>query len=299
VGRGFANQRFFLELYAGCGRLTAAVRNSGLDVAPPFERSSGEHFNIHHPGVLRQLKRWICQGRFWYIHFGTPCSSFSIASHGAPSDQSVRLGQKSLRVSLELIMLAHRHNVFWTLENPWSSGLFRQRSFLRVCKLTRAQGVCVDMCAYGAHYKKATGIVGTLPGLSGLQRLCTGGHTHEYLQGTVRTAEGSKWKSALAGRYPPALCRAWARVARAAAPPGARRSDGSPHAAWWGARLAAAAGSAISFAFSRLDLPADGCREWEADAPQWGGGAAFAAPCKARVPRGILVNIGAASPVTG
>jgi len=135
---------------------------------------------------------------------------------------------------------------------------------------------CVDMCACGAHYQKPTSIVGTLPNLETLQAVCQGGHVHEHLQGTVRTSHGSSWKTTLARKYPPALCRQWAALAAAAAPPEAKLRDGAPHAAWWGSYLAPFGGG--QFVLPKIELPRFGCIEWAADAPQWGGGSRYAPP---------------------
>ena len=50
-------------------------------------------------------------------------------------------------------------------------------------------------------------------------------HTHEHLEGTVGIIENGqlvrKWKTSLAGRYVPQLCRAWAALLRLHAPVGA------------------------------------------------------------------------------
>eukprot|EP00972_Heterocapsa_arctica_P046190 6814762-Heterocapsa_arctica.AAC.1 len=59
-------------------------------------------------------------------------------------------------------------------------------------------------------------------------------------RGPLRSAPPRRWRTALAGVYPPGLCRAWARVAKAAAPPGALRPsgrDGLPDLARWEDRL--------------------------------------------------------------
>ena len=72
---------------------------------------------------------------------------------------------------------------------------------------------------------KPTTLLGTLPGLDALGRRCKGNHWHEHLQGTVAIPlkEGghkTSWRTSLAGRYNPNLCRAWAQIARQAAPRG-------------------------------------------------------------------------------
>ena len=94
------------------------------------------------------------------------------------------------------------------------------------------------MCAYGAAWLKPTTVVGTLPGIANLERRCPGGLRHVILQGTVTFVENGKkencWRTSLAGRYPPRLCRAWAAIADAAAPASARADGGeAPLSEWW------------------------------------------------------------------
>ena len=99
------------------------------------------------------------------------------------------------------------------------------------------------MCAYGAAWLKPTSVVGTLPQLGKLERRCPGGLRHVILQGTVSFVENGVrtncWRTSLAGRYPPRLCRAWAALAEAAAPPAARIDDKGPALSeWWERSLA-------------------------------------------------------------
>ena len=65
-----------LELYAGRPRLTSALVEQGLRCVPPLELARGPQFEIHHPGVFRQLRMWITQRKLWYIHLGTPCTYY-------------------------------------------------------------------------------------------------------------------------------------------------------------------------------------------------------------------------------
>lgn len=57
-------------------------------------------------------------------------------------------------------------------------------------------------------------------------------HTHEHLEGTVGILENGqivrKWKTSLAGRYVPQLCRAWAVLLRQHAPAEAIRAVKRP-----------------------------------------------------------------------
>ena len=75
----------------------------------------------------------------------------------------------------------------------------------------------------GACYLKPTRLMGTLPDLESLGGGCMCQLPHEHLQGMTvfEDASGKRtsiWKTSLAGRCPPLLCRAAARLISRAAP---------------------------------------------------------------------------------
>jgi len=51
-----------LEIFAGCARLSGAVRESGLLTGCPFELEHGDWFNITCPRILRLVLTWIRTG---------------------------------------------------------------------------------------------------------------------------------------------------------------------------------------------------------------------------------------------
>ena len=136
-----------------------------------------------------------------------------------------------------------------------------------------------DACYFGAHFKKPTNIVGSLPSLSALNGRCRGGHWHDELRGTVKLGPGRHfWATSLAGAYSPCLCRSWRDLAVASA---------SKAQAWRGADEAAARlmrwdtllrsalrGDDKKIITGKLVLPVcptEPHREWPADADRWGG----------------------------
>ena len=60
--------------------------------------------------------------------------------------------------------------------------------------------------------RKDTRVLTNAP-LSYLSRMCSGNHVHVHCIGGVRTRQGWVKRSKLAGHYPTALCRAWAKHA--------------------------------------------------------------------------------------
>ena len=159
------------------------------------------------------------------LHLGTPCTRWSVARTSSASSTCAadRLGLLCARRSAVLIRLCHVHHVYGALENPASSKFLQWRPLRTQVERQRAVSVTLHMCAYGAAWLKPTTVVGTLP---------------------VTFVENGKkencWRTSLAGRYPPRLCRAWAALADAAAPANARADGGeAPLSEWWERGLAA------------------------------------------------------------
>ena len=266
-----------VELYAGCARLTAALRRAGVKTVVPFERDLGRRFDLDHPRVRKRVEHWIKTGAIWYLHLGTPCTLWSVARRSSQVHASKHPGFGAALYTLKLIRLCEKHHVVWTLENPASSGIFRWEPLERLAVKSKAKAVTFDCCAYGSIFMKPTTLLGTLPGLDALGRRCKGNHWHEHLQGTVTVPlkEGghkTSWRTSLAGRYNPNLCRAWAQIARQAAPRGGlgihAPSDGP---CLWEAELARDLGEPAGTGRPEPELPRGCPCEWAGAIKEWGG----------------------------
>ena len=71
-GRG----NFFLELFAGTGRLSGAIRNKGDAVLEPVEIMNDAAFDLRRREAQRLL-RWIKSGTSGFVHVSTPCTIWS------------------------------------------------------------------------------------------------------------------------------------------------------------------------------------------------------------------------------
>eukprot|EP00959_Pyramimonas_sp_CCMP1952_P215971 4517277-Pyramimonas_sp.AAC.1 len=69
-----------LQVFAACGRLSAASLSAGLHVAAPVDKDRGSHLDVLDGRVFSVLKKWIASRKIWYIHFGTPCTCWSQAT---------------------------------------------------------------------------------------------------------------------------------------------------------------------------------------------------------------------------
>ena len=190
--------KIFLEVFAGCGWLTAAFCERGLRSGLPIELRSGRHFDLLDPRVFEEICRWIRAGRVWMLQLGTPCTRWSVArtSSGSSTSATDRLGLLCARRSAALIRLCHAHHVYWTLENPASPKLLQWRPLRTQIERQRAVSVTLHMCAYGAAWLKPTTVVGTLPGFTNLGRCCPGGLRHVIFQGIVTFVENGKKETA-------------------------------------------------------------------------------------------------------
>ena len=227
-----------LELFSGCGRLSGAALDLGLRVGVPFDIEDSRSLDLQNRKVQSLVRKWIRDGKLWYVHFGTPCTGFSCANT-AGSGRSWEHSLACARFTVQCIKLCQRCGVFWTVENPASSALFRWEPFARVCLDTNATAITYDNCRFGTPWLKPTCLVGSLPGLHSLALRCHGCPRHLHLCGKVEDWTGrQRWLTSLAGAYPPALCRLWAKVAGASAPSCAwRRADDTRMSSEWEADL--------------------------------------------------------------
>ncbi len=191
----------FLEVFAGAGGLSAALCREGLSVETPIE-AHPEHGYIKEFDLLEQTTfDWllVCieRGSFKYVHFGLPCSSWSIiqrlnggtrteaAPEGSGHIQKECVGHLlAIRVAV-LRRALHAVGSWFSIENPDSSYVWKfgpVSDFLDV-----AIDVRLDQCRFGLvpphvsaesnlRIKKPTRIRTNLVDLKVLGRTCEGGH---------------------------------------------------------------------------------------------------------------------------
>ena len=171
---------------------------------------------------------WIALRRIWHVHFGTPCSRWSRArTTGRVGAEVDKKGMSCALVTIRLLRLCRKNEVTVSIENPRGSGLWQFAPL--AAELRRSKCVVVDfpMCAYSAPYLKPTRILTNLAALTSLARTCSCTVPHEHLCGLCKFKDGERvrslWKTSIAGRYPPALCRASARALLREAPAGSHR----------------------------------------------------------------------------
>lgn len=225
-----------MEVFAGEAGLSQAVSARGMQILPPIEivinNFVKEKVDILDPAVFQHLRLLIQEGIVIFIHFGTPCSSFSIARKhdGGPPPlrdrqqvwgrpglsrhdrEKLLLGNTFMALTAALATLCYDRGILWSIENPASSFLWRMPPVQALAALPGVKQFLLDMCRFGAPHKKPTALLSSAD-LSPLALECDMAvrpHVHEPLVGTVMIANEQVFKTKLAQVYPPALCRAWA-----------------------------------------------------------------------------------------
>jgi hypothetical protein len=235
VLRSRSNERGgrMLEVFAGSGHLTTAVRRAHPGAClPGVDLLCGPlKIDLTDVNAVEELLQLLSVGAIPYVHFGTPCSSFSSALRGparlrsgaSPAgDESYvkcRTGNALARFTSAAAGVLDRASCAWSVENPLTSLIWR--FFQAEAPLPPHCRTRIDQCRYGLTIpgeglaRKATIVASNFRPLSGLEVRCGGGHPHVPLKGSFFDFKVKRcWRARteFAGAYPPALCRAWAAV---------------------------------------------------------------------------------------
>ena len=224
--------RFALEIFSGSSRLAIAMSRNGVPTVS-LDIKDDPLLDITQKPLLAYIMHLVLTGMVLFIWLGTPCSTWSTARRGfagrpggplrslqfpygvpealdRPLDKmKIEVGNKTMRVSVQLLRTCVQRGVPCALENPCSSRLFRVGPVAQICRHAAARVHVCDFCQFGCPYRKRTKVVFWHLGMcSNLQRLCTGRHgqcsqtgqPHVILRGN---APGSnKPRTAMAEAYP-------------------------------------------------------------------------------------------------
>ena len=225
-----------LEVFAGKAVWSSSCRSRGWIVLPPIEIVVAGNVkapaDITAPRIWRKVLRWLKVVNF--VHFGTPCSSFSQArkDDGGPpplrsveyiaglpdldeeDKKKVELGNLLADITIQLINEC-RTGQLWSVENPAGSYLWLLPAFKALARKVGVFRVDFDMCAFGHKSKKPTALLTNCRPLQSLGRKCPGCKFHVYLEGKVWDPETGRmqWRTKLAQVYPETLCLEWAELA--------------------------------------------------------------------------------------
>ncbi|CAK0840824.1 unnamed protein product, partial [Prorocentrum cordatum] len=162
---------YFLELFAGCCRLTAGALAGGLRCPGPVDRINAEYFDVTRAPVADAIVQWILCGSIWAVALGTPCARWSAARRGGEMADSAASasGLACAKFSRRVVRACLDAGAQFVIENPRSSHLWSWPPLESLLRRAAAVRVKLDMCAFGAAWKKPTLLVGNLHGLARME----------------------------------------------------------------------------------------------------------------------------------
>lgn len=131
-------------------------------------------------------------------------------------------GNLIFRRTLKLIKALTSAGNWWTLENPKSSYVWLMPELVKWISHHSTNAAVMHQCAYGLRLpdakgvygpcKKHTQFIGNLPHLDELSKQCQCHVPHVHAVGGVKTKNGWKRRSELAGHYPTRLCHKYGEI---------------------------------------------------------------------------------------
>ena len=208
-----------LDLFSGSYGVARELKKQGAPWVLSYEwqRSSAE--NLLDEGVRHTIRCLLSGGAFKTISMAPICCSFSVAitppirsrkhPRGRPNVSAamrakLRDGNSHLDFVMELIEEAELLDIGYTLENPDTSWMWRQRSTKRYRDPNSLLVFRLSFCRFGTAWKKNTRVP-TNTRLAGLRMMCCCQRAHHQLRGYSKIHKRS-WTS-VAEPYPRGLSK--------------------------------------------------------------------------------------------
>ena len=224
----------FLELFAGCARLSQAIAQTGTP-AEAWDIEFGPSCNLLNPRIQQDILKGISCRRFCAVHLGMPCTTWSRArrydgrgpeplrddtdnlwgfANASPWDsKKIREGNAFLLFCIKVIHACNLAAIPWTLENPESSRVWLTKEIAALLQ-SGARRVETSFCMYDTPWRKATTfLAGNFPSLklevckSSFKSCTRTSLRHVSLRG--KNSQG-QWLTRVAQPYPHGLCVAYA-----------------------------------------------------------------------------------------
>ena len=226
----------FLELFAGAGGLTAAVRRLHLpafepqDLLKPDESGFNKHFDLSLDEHFKELRSLIRKGNIRWLHGAPPCKTFSRARRSdklararvlrsdevpegfEPKPQIVKEANLLASRMARLARCVYKAGGWFSIENPEASLMWKFSPLVSLASLPGVSLLTGDQCALGGFYTKPTGWLSNAPWLNVVCKRCPPEHPkHQPLMGFAETFDGRQvWMTELAAEYSEGLCDALA-----------------------------------------------------------------------------------------
>ena len=213
-----------LDLFSGSFGVAKELLAAGAPWVLTYEWKRSAAEDLLDPSVRDTIRRLLKGGAFKSLSMAPICASFSMAvtpairstrfPRGLPKvspamRQKLKQGNSHLDFMLELIEIADLLQIGYTLENPDSSWMWRQKSTKRFRDPSSMDLFRLAFCRFGTAWRKNTRIA-TSTRLAGLRMMCQCSQSHHQLRGYSKTHKKS-W-TAVAEPYPRGLSRLIARA---------------------------------------------------------------------------------------
>lgn len=188
----------FLDLFASTGRVAAALRARHAVGDFAMKLDDDARFDLERLDTVDHICGWISPGCVAGVMVATPSSSWSRARRGVPGtpggplrssaqplgvaslpaadQEQVRRGNVQMRATVRILKAALRFKVPAVLENPCQSILWQAPALAALCRSPLCRTSVVDMCAFGARWRKRTKLVAWHADLQPVKGLCQGAH---------------------------------------------------------------------------------------------------------------------------
>ena len=189
----------FLEMYAGCARMSESWRKEGFRVMPPLELKEG--WDLFDGSLFWGLLRLIQRKQIRFLWFAPPCTTYSLAR--TPKLRSLKqpwgfhlLDRDTLVGNLhacQALLLA----AVQALIGHWFGGEQPAFGFMRALDIwvflvfLGADEILFDWCRYDQPFRKTTRLVSNCEALKELAVSCNHSHGHEPLKGAATTRAGA------------------------------------------------------------------------------------------------------------
>ena len=163
-----AAESFSRELFAGCSALPSALWKAGVRVGRPCRcYVNGQYdrrYDLTRFDVVETLLRDVLSGLIFYLHFGTPCSSWGPAGRlnlgtrsktrpeGDGSLPRGAVGNHRADQTAKLCQALVKVNGYFSIENPAGSYLFLYSPITDLGRATSCYPVRFCQCAYGLRF---------------------------------------------------------------------------------------------------------------------------------------------------
>ena len=121
-------------------------------------------------------------------------------------EEKVRLGNALAEVFVRFAEAQEKAGNYWMLEQPATSLMWLFAPIAKWIAKVTTWLVCIDVCMFGAPWRKPTTLAANFSELLSIHRRCNGCHEHISLQGNAPC--GRSW-TAVASPYWPEFAKAW------------------------------------------------------------------------------------------